>query len=474
MSRRVVWCVFALMPLLSMGQTLKPAPLEAGLKLSSIIGQPFELDNIYYFGCRVGTPGYQGIRLCYMDGDTVRLVPVPMSAYYEPDAPALIEYQSGSAFTGLYDVDESKVDNRASNGYIGQQMTLDDKAYMGFKVNSYQDYFTSFDGTTFVVYDTLNKNEEGYGMEYVGSPFVFDYDLYVVMKHNPNCYLNENTRLYKFDHGDFKEIALADNLVSADCDSDYYKERGLKKVKYQCTGEPIAYNGDLYYRFTDKESDVSVLGFVENDSVFFIPNPEIKDVEYDYDLSTSYLGSPIHYNGKLYLQYLDMDGVYRMFEYDGTAFTEVPSPFKRRENDCGYLGSPVIFEDNLYFRWRDPYYGEDKLCYYDGKKIREIKNKDNTLNFGGYMGSPVVYNNTLFVRMALDSEYLDPGATYSSLDENMNYYLYSVQGKKLKRVKLLNEDFEHMQYYAPLGVNQQQLLLLLGNESKNQLWIYKK
>src|SRR5207249_2299101 len=116
-------------------------------------------------------------------------------------------------------------------------------------------------------------------------------------------------------------------------------------------GFPIVYNNKLYMQFgftTKNNTGYTQLAQSDGNTLSFITNPQDNN---NHELF--YIGSPIVYNDKLYLQY----GNY-LAEYDGTNLTLIANQTPKvlgasREFELFYKGSPFIFNKRLYLHCGD-------------------------------------------------------------------------------------------------------------------------
>jgi hypothetical protein len=166
---------------------------------------------------------------------------------------------------------------------------------------------------------------------------------------------------------------------------------------------PVIYNDDLYYM-----SGIGNLAQYNGDSISVIQNPTNSG-----GLTIS--ETPIVYNGKLYLKYLDVTPTnpeYYLVQFDGITFHSVAgsSSFDSLNYlQNGYPDNFIVSNNKLYFQSYTS--NGDQLGQYDGSKTNIIKNPDGSQY--GYQGFPIIYNNKLYffyynVSGVYQLGYLDP------------------------------------------------------------------
>src|SRR5690606_38763747 len=143
----LTYYLLLLFPFASQAQ-LTQVPVQKGYEIPYILGEAFTINYKTYFGCWTGELGKEGVRLCYIENDTIKLLPNPE---FKP--------HSQNAFLGFYNYSELEANNFNSNGYAGKPVFFKDKAYMAFQEFSGRHFLTSFDGKDFSFFDTLKRSE---------------------------------------------------------------------------------------------------------------------------------------------------------------------------------------------------------------------------------------------------------------------------------------------------------------------------
>lgn len=195
-------------------------------------------------------------------------------------------------------------------------------------------------------------------------------------------------------------------------------------------GSPIEYDGNLYLQY-EGLSRVFDLFMFDGDTLTKIPSPPGFNTTSLTAYAGGYQGEPVVYNNNLYLQYLGSDGNKDLFKYDGNSLTQIPSPagYDSLGNSQygGYTGHPIVYNDSLYLQ----YLGNDGsyvLAKYNGNTLTIIpspagfENPGSGYRFSGLAGAyPIVYNGKLYLQ-------------YKGNDGN--YDLFSYDGNTLTQVSL--------------------------------------
>jgi hypothetical protein len=66
-----------------------------------------------------------------------------------------------------------------------------------------------------------------------------------------------------------------------------------------------------------------------------------------------YVGSPIVFGNDLYLRYIGNDNNYDLLKCDGDTLTELPSPTGYENQHYGYFGSAIVVGNDFYMRYRE-------------------------------------------------------------------------------------------------------------------------
>jgi hypothetical protein len=148
------------------------------------------------------------------------------------------------------------------------------------------------------------------------------------------------------------------------------------------TVEPIEFNGNTFYSYRSTTTYKNEMVKYNGSTFSFIPKP---------DAGYGYLGSPVVYNNNLYIRYSNASGKNLLAKYNGTSIDTIPNP------DAGgqYSGSPIVFNGNMYAFYYNAL-GKSVLAKYDGTNLTIVTTNPDS-GFGCY-GFPIVYNGNLYVR----------------------------------------------------------------------------
>ncbi len=132
-------------------------------------------------------------------------------------------------------------------------------------------------------------------------------------------------------------------------------------------GSPITFNNKVYFAYFN-DSNKSVMACFDASSSTLV----------SFQNKVHYGGSPVVYKnnlmGILFYRSADADSV----SLGDTTITN------------GYCGSPIVFNNDLYFAYRDK---KNKLAKYDGLSTTVYENPDTGI---GFVKSPVIFNNKIF------------------------------------------------------------------------------
>jgi gliding motility-associated-like protein len=155
---------------------------------------------------------------------------------------------------------------------------------------------------------------------------------------------------------------------------------------------PILYNGNLYFQYIN-QNHVFQLAQFDGTTIKLIPNPDATS-----NPSSGYSGTPCIYNNKLCISYLNKAGVYQLAVFDGTAVSLVPNPDATTIANSGYQVfnyTPVVYNNKLYIDYLNAS-GTYQLAQYDGSSLTLIPNPDSSPNGAYYNKTPIVYNNKIY------------------------------------------------------------------------------
>ena len=320
----------------------------------------------------------------------------------------------------------------------------------------------SFDGTSITVYPNPDASLSGY----IGSPRILNNNLYVAYQN-----VNNVTQFGRFNGSGISLIANPDNstqgffnnfsvvynnkLVSryvtaagpkqlATFDGtqwailpnpDNTPDRGVQPIF------PTLYHNKLYFNYFSATLQYQLMEYNGTANPTLIANPQNAAANGGGPTNTD--GMSVVYNDTLFFQYYDVNNVYRLAKFGGTAVSLVTNPdatpygywwkpitynnglyilyqttdavrhlaqYKpgngtiqvfNNPDAGGYTDQPVVFGDKLYIR----YYNADskyQLCSFDGSALQLIANPPGNYSTNindGYMGFPIVWNNKLYLQM---------------------------------------------------------------------------
>lgn len=138
---------------------------------------------------------------------------------------------------------------------------------------------------------------------------------------------------------------------------------------------------------------IILLGFlptVQGQSFTFFSNPNGFEAS-----GAGYTGTPIIYNGKLYMSYENNSGNFMLTEFDGNSLEFISNPADHSNPNRGYIGAPIIYNNSLYLK----YNGNDNL-----KRLVSFNGTDLTFipvpvdyNIGyDFASKPYIFNNKLY------------------------------------------------------------------------------
>ncbi|MDQ2862178.1 MAG: T9SS type A sorting domain-containing protein [Bacteroidota bacterium] len=166
------------------------------------------------------------------------------------------------------------------------------------------------------------------------------------------------------------------------------------------TGNPIVYNNQLYvqyqrvpYGLAQNNKVPMQLAQYSGNTLNLIANP---DTTLNF-VASGYVGNPIVFNNKLYINYQNKAGVNQLAAYNGgNALQLIANP---DASLYGYQGSPIIYNNALYIVYTNAA-GTNQLAKFDGITVTLIPNPDASRY--GYQGNPIVFNGKLFVKYSVN------------------------------------------------------------------------
>jgi len=160
---------------------------------------------------------------------------------------------------------------------------------------------------------------------------------------------------------------------------------------------PIVYNNDLYFQYQDA-SGIGRLAQYDGVSVTLITNPDATSGGVQ-GLDASGSNTPIIYNNDLYVNYLNVSGVYQLGKFNGTTLSLVPNPDAVTTPGGTYFDQPpIVYNNDLYFQYVNAG-GNFQIVKYDGTTMTFLSYPAGAAFFS--VTSPVqwsLFNNDLFVQ----------------------------------------------------------------------------
>jgi len=165
------------------------------------------------------------------------------------------------------------------------------------------------------------------------------------------------------------------------------------------TGNPIVYNNQVYvqyqrvpYNLASNNKVPLQLAQYTGNTLNLIANPDTS-----ITIASGYVGNPIVYNSKLYINYQNAAGANQLAEYNGgNTLKLIPNP---DASTYGYQGAPIIYNNALYIIYANAA-GINQLAKFDGTTVTLIPNPDASRY--GYQGNPIVFNGKLFVKYSVN------------------------------------------------------------------------
>jgi len=115
-------------------------------------------------------------------------------------------------------------------------------------------------------------------------------------------------------------------------------------------------------------------------------------------------GTPVEYQGNLYLKYKSSDNSNDLMKYDGTSITEIASPDYMNSNNVGFMGGAFVYNDSLFMTYRNSSLA-NILYNWDGTKLDSLKNTPEWDNqFKGYSGYVDILDDNLYLSSLLSDK----------------------------------------------------------------------
>lgn len=364
----------------------------------------------------------------YKTGDSLHLIP-------NPDAGQGVYFQSG-------------------------KIVFNNKLFFIYLAAGDVQKLASFDGTSITVYPNPDASASGF----IGSLRILNNNLYVAYQNASNV-----IQLGRFNGSGITLIANPDNSVNG-YNNNYSFVLGNKLVSRYVTAAgpkhlatfdgtqwtilpnpdnatvgvvalfPALYHNKLYFIYNSATSQTQLLEYDGTNNPTLIANPQN---------SSSNLGGvtgnwPTVVNDTLFCQYKDVNNVYRLAKFGGSALTLVPNPdaspygyyytpavynnnlyllyqladntrhiaqyktssnsiqvFANPDAGTGFYDQPVVYGDKLYIKYYNAQ-AKFQLGSFDGSILQLTNNPPglyNSAGNNGYMGQPIVWNDKLYLQM---------------------------------------------------------------------------
>lgn len=318
----------------------------------------------------------------------------------------------------------------------------------------------SFDGVSITVYPNPDASPSGF----IGSLRIFSNNLYVAYQN-----VSGIIQLGRFNGSGITLIANPDNSVNG-YNNNYSFVLGNKLVSRYVTATatrklatfdgtqwtilpnpdnttagvvalfPALYHNKLYFIYKSATNQNQMLEYDGTNNPTLIANPQN---------SSSNAGGvtgnwPTVVNDTLFIQYLDINNVYRLAKFGGSAITLVPNPdaspygyyytpavynnnlyllyqladntrhiaqyktstnsiqvFANPDAGSGFYDQPIVYGDKLYIKYNNAQ-SKFQLGSFDGSSLQLVANPNgiyNSAGNNGYMGQPIVWNDKLYLQM---------------------------------------------------------------------------
>ncbi len=303
-------------------------------------------------------------RLAVFNGDSVKLVPNPDGAFGCSAFPVVFndklyfQYIDSSYNYRMAQFDGDSIKLLSIIGYQGYPIVVNNNLYFQYWGNCHSG-LGKFDGVN------VSCVSLPYDTGYFSSPMI---------TMNNNLYFQtSNHSLAKYNDTTFVIFPKPDNGYG------YYN-----------SANPIVFNNNLYFEYQNISNKIQ-LAKCDGKEITLLSNPTPNG-----NFSASEWGDlpSIVYKNNLYIAYdtgsVKM-GIYSPYNQLAKCDGNTISLIKKPDNGFGYLSSPFIYQDSLY--WSYGYNGEDNAVYkFTSDSLILIKN-----NKLGKWGNPIIYNNGLYI-----------------------------------------------------------------------------
>jgi hypothetical protein len=310
--------------------------------------------KLYFFYNNAITGAYQ---LANYDGTNINLIPNPDSSVlgianfvnpviYKDNLYFIYNTIANGDELVQFDGTNFKfIQNPPTTRYGGvSDITLyNDKLYISIQnLPSYSFQLGEYDGD---ILNAIANPDAGEG--YKGSPIVYNNKLYI--SYNSGTVLSRQICMAQYDG---TSLSLIPNPASI--------------VLYE--GDPVVFNNKLYYECSDA-SLIYYLGQYDGVSNIVLPNPDSSPTGYLNDYTQYSTPLTIVYNNNLFLRYRSFSYA-PLVQYNGTTASFVANP----TSGAAYVGSPIIYNNRLYFGYDSIASGNDieHLAYLDTLSITPV------------------------------------------------------------------------------------------------------
>ena len=151
----------------------------------------------------------------------------------------------------------------------------------------------------------------------------------------------------------------------------------------------IVYNDTLFFQYYDV-NNVYRLAKFGGSAVTLTPNPDAT--------TYGYWWQPVIYNNGLFILYQAADATRHIAQYrsSGGTLQVFPNP-----DAGGYTDQPIVFDNKLYLRYYNAQ-GVYQLGVFNGSTLQLIPNPAgiyNSAGYNGYLGLPIIWNDNLYLQM---------------------------------------------------------------------------
>jgi hypothetical protein len=324
----------------------------------------------------------------------------------------------------------------SSSGFIGSFRILNNNLYVAYQNVSGVTQLGRFNGSGITLIANPDNSVNGYFNNFsvvFGNKIVSRY----VTAAGPK-------QLATFDGTQWTILPNPDNVAT----------RGVQAIF------PVVYQNKLYFTYYSATNQLQLLQYDGTNNPTLIANPQNSSSN-----NGGVTGNwPTVLNDTLFLQYLDINGVYRLAKFGGSSISLVPNPdaspygyyytpivynnklhilYQQADNTrhiaqyvpasnsiqvvanpdgaSGYFDQPIVYGDKLYIKYLNAQ-NAFQLGSFDGSALQLITNPPgiyNSTGNNGYMGQPIVWNEKLYMQF---------GSVPLNYTGNLAYYVAPANG----------------------------------------------